>query len=66
MVAKSHTRVKNSIKVPGFEVQAGFTTTNQRSKIMSKIAKSGLSGSRKRIKAFGSQRSNGICNVIGL
>ena len=37
MVAKSYPKEKNIIKVPRFEERAGFTTTNQRSKTMSKI-----------------------------
>ncbi len=37
MVAKSYTKEKDIIKVPRFEEQAGFVTTKQRSKIMSKI-----------------------------
>jgi len=37
MVNKSYPKEKDVIKVPRFEEQAGFTTTKQRSKIMSKI-----------------------------
>jgi DNA mismatch endonuclease (patch repair protein) len=37
MVTKSYPKEKDVIKVPRFEEQAGFVTTKQRSKIMSKI-----------------------------
>jgi DNA mismatch endonuclease (patch repair protein) len=37
MVTKSYPKEKDVIKVPRFEERAGFVTTNQRSKIMSKI-----------------------------
>lgn len=37
MLAKSYPKEKDVIKVPRFEEQAGFVTTKQRSKIMSKI-----------------------------
>ncbi len=37
MVTKSYPKEKDIIKVPRFEEHAGFTTTKQRSKIMSKI-----------------------------
>jgi len=37
MVTKSYPKEKDIIKVPRFEEQAGFVTTKQRSKIMSKI-----------------------------
>ncbi len=37
MVAKSYPKEKDIIKVPRFDEQAGFVTTKQRSKMMSKI-----------------------------